>query len=121
MRNWSRNALEWNLANNANFGPHTPGGCTVCKGALTISGNSIIRNVSYYIIAHASRFIPAGSVRIKSNLYGNLYNVAFKRPDGKKVLIVLNDGTSSQPFNIKYKDKSAVTMLEAGAVATYVW
>jgi glucosylceramidase len=121
MRNWSRNALEWNLANDATYGPHTPGGCTVCKGALTISGNSITRNVSYYIVAHASRFVPAGSIRIKSDIYGNLQNVAFKRPDGKKVLIVLNDGTGAQTFNIKYKGKWVTTALDAGAVATYVW
>ena len=24
MNNWSRNALEWNLANDFSFGPHTP-------------------------------------------------------------------------------------------------
>ncbi len=121
MRNWSRNALEWNLANDATFGPHTPGGCTVCKGALTISGSSIVRNVAYYIIAQASKFVPDGSVRIASTVYGNLHNVAFKRPDGKKVLIVLNDGGTTQAFNIKYKDKWVVTALESGAVATYVW
>jgi glucosylceramidase len=121
MRNWSRNALEWNLANDATYGPHTPGGCTVCRGALTISGNSITRNVSYYIIAHASKFVPAGSIRIGSTLYGNLYNAAFKRPDGKKVLIVLNDGNAYQAFNINFKDKSVTTGLDAGAVATYLW
>jgi glucosylceramidase len=121
MRNWSRNALEWNLANDATYGPHTPGGCTVCKGALTISGNSITRNVAYYIIAQASKFVPAGSVRIKSETIGNLVNVAFKRPDGKKVVIVLNDGSSSISFNIKFKDKWVVTTLEAGAAGTYVW
>ncbi len=27
MRNWSRVALEWNLANDQTFNPHTPGGC----------------------------------------------------------------------------------------------
>lgn len=121
MRNWSRNALEWNLANDAIYGPHTPGGCTVCKGALTISGNSINRNVAYYIIGHASKFVPDGSVRIKSEVQGNLFNVAFKRPDGKKVLLVLNDGNSSLSFNIKFKDKWVVTTLESGAVGTYVW
>lgn len=121
MRNWSRNALEWNLANDATYGPHTPGGCTVCKGALTISGSSIVRNVAYYIIAHASRFVPAGSVRIASNLYGSIQNVAFRRPDGKKVLIVLNDGTSAQTFNIKFKGKWVTTALDAGAVGTYMW
>lgn len=121
MRNYSRNALEWNLANDATFGPHTPGGCTVCKGALTISGNVITRNVAYYIIAHASKFVPAGSVRIESNLYGNLQNVAFVRPDGKKVLIVENDGNATEFFNIKYKGKWVLTSLEAGSVATYIF
>ncbi len=121
MRNWSRNALEWNLANDAVYGPHTPGGCTVCKGALTISGGIITRNVAYYIIAHASRFVPDGSVRIKSDLYGSLQNVAFKRPDGKKVLIVLNDDVSAQTFNIKFKGKWVTTALDAGAAASYIW
>ena len=122
MRNWSRIALEWNLANNSAFGPHTQGGCTTCKGAITIDNNSsYTRNVAYYIIAHASRFVPPGSVRISSNTAGNLHNVAFKTPTGKKVLIVENDGNSFEMFNIKYNGKWVVGSLDAGAVGTFVW
>ena len=122
MRNWSRNALEWNLANDASYGPHTQGGCTMCKGALTISGgNSITRNVSYYIIAHASKFVPAGSVRIASNHSGDIQTVAFKTPAGKKVLIAENDGSVGTMFNIRFNGKWVVTSLPAGGVATYVW
>jgi glucosylceramidase len=122
MRNWSKTALEWNLANNASFGPNTPGGCTTCKGALTInSSDSFTRNVAYYIIAHASKFVPAGSVRIASNLSGNLNNVAFKTPNGKKVLIVENDGNTAEIFNIKYNGNWVTTSLEAGSVGTYIW
>jgi len=122
MRNWSRNALEWNLANNGAFQPHTPGGCTVCKGALTVETNSsFTRNVGYYIIAHASKFVAPNSTRIGSNIAGNLNNVAFKTPDGKKVLIVENDGSASEIFNIKYNGKWAVVSLDAGAVGTFVW
>ncbi len=120
MNNWSRTALEWNLANDASYGPHTPGGCTECKGALTISG-SVTRNVSYYIIAQVAKFVPAGSVRIKSNTLSGLYNVAFKTPQGKKVLLVLNDGASTVNFNIQFKNKMAVTHLPAGSAATYIW
>lgn len=120
MRNWSRVALEWNLANDPTYGPHTPGGCTECKGALTI-GNGITRNVSYYIIAQASKFVPAGSVRIESNNVGSLYSVAFKTPEGKKALIVLNEGSASASFNIQFANKWAYTSLPAGAVGTYVW
>ncbi|MEO6228998.1 MAG: glycoside hydrolase family 30 beta sandwich domain-containing protein [Ferruginibacter sp.] len=120
MRNWSRNALEWNLANDIFYGPHTNGGCTTCKGALTI-GSSITRNVSYYIIAHASKFVPAGSVHIASNNSGNIYTVAFKTPDGKKVLIVENDDNTGIAFNIKFNNKWVTTSLPAGSVGTYLW
>ncbi len=122
MRNWSKTALEWNLANNASYGPNTPGGCTTCKGALTIiSSDNFTRNVAYYIIAHASKFVPAGSVRIASNISGNLQNVAFKTPEGKKVLIVENDGNTTEYFNIKHNGKWVTTSLESGSVGTYIW
>ena len=121
MRNWSKNALEWNLANDPTYGPHTPGGCTQCKGALTVTPSAYTKNVSWYIIAHASKFVPAGSVRIYSNIIGNLSSVAFVTPAGKKVLIVVNDGNTDESFSIKYKGKFGDTFLAAGAVATYVW
>ncbi|MFI5124337.1 MAG: glycoside hydrolase family 30 beta sandwich domain-containing protein [Chitinophagales bacterium] len=121
MRNWSRVALEWNLANDPNFNPHTIGGCNTCKGALTINGETVSRNVAYYIIAHASKFVPAGSVRITSNITGGLYNVAFLRPDGKKVLIVFNDNSSAASFNIRFKNKWVSPQLAAGSVGSFVW
>lgn len=121
MRNWSKLAMEWNLANDPNFEPHTPGGCTTCKGALTIGGNTVTRNVAYYIIAHASRFVPAGSVRIASNINGALNNVAFETPDDKKVLIVENDGNDAVTFNIRFNGMWAATTLAGGSVGTYVW
>jgi len=122
MRNWSKTALEWNLANDASFGPHTSGGCTTCKGAITITGSfSYERNEGYYIIAHASKFVPAGSVRIASTQLGNLNTVAFKTPAGKKVLLAENDGGSPIVFNIKYNGKWVSASLEAGSVGTFVW
>lgn len=122
MRNWSKVALEWNLANDPDFKPHTDGGCTTCKGAITVlSKDAFKRNVSYYIIAHASKFVPPGSVRILSTLKGNLQNVAFLTPSGEKILIVLNSGLGTEIFNIKYNDKWATTSLRAGYVATYIW
>ncbi len=122
VRNWSKVALEWNLANNASFGPHTAGGCSQCKGAITVNSSSqFTRNVSYYIIAHASKFVPTGSVRIASNSSGSLNSVAFKTPAGKIVLLVENDGTTASTFNIQHNGKWATTSLQGGDVATYIW
>ena len=121
MRNWSKVTLEWNLASDPSYNPHTPGGCTECKGALTISGSSVTRNVAYYIIAHASKFVTPGSVRIGSNIPGTIHNAAFKTPEGKKVLIALNDGNGAISFNIRFNGKWALATLPAGTVATYIW
>ena len=121
MRNWSRNALEWNLANDPSFGPHTPGGCTTCKGALTISGSSVTRNVGYYIVAHASKFVPAGSVRISSTVTNVVTTAAFVTPGGKKVLIVENDDQAPDAINIRFNGKWVATTVPAGSVCTYVF
>lgn len=121
MRNWSKLAMEWNLTNDPNFGPHTPGGCTQCKGALTINGSNVSRNVAYYVIAHASKFVSAASKRIESNNTGNTSNVTFLRSDGKKVMIVLNENASPFTFNIRYKNKWAPVTIAAKAVATLIW
>ena len=122
-RNWSRNVLEWNLASDPNYYPHTAGGCGNCLGALTIgsTGTLVSRNTSYYIVAHASKFVRPGSVRVDSNVPGSLQNVAFLTPDGKKVLIVLNDSGASLTFNIQYKSKDAQLTLGAGDVGTFIW
>jgi glucosylceramidase len=121
MRNWSKVALEWNLANDPNYDPHTPGGCTECKGALTLNGN-IIRNVSYYIVAHASKFVPPGSVVMSSTVPNdNIPNVVFKTPEGKKVMILLNNWGTETTINIKYQDKTAPVTLPASCVTTLTW
>jgi glucosylceramidase len=120
-RNWSRNVLEWNLAADPNFDPHTDdGGCTMCQGALTI-GDSITRNVSYYIIAHASKFVRPGSVRIASNEPDGIPNVAFKTPDGKVVLVVLNETDDLKKFDVRSGGKIFTATLPKRAVGTFVW
>jgi glucosylceramidase len=121
LNNWSRVVLEWNFASDVNYGPRTPGGCSDCKGAVTINGSLVNRNVSYYIIAQIARFVPPGSVRIQSTPIANLLSVAFKTPAGKKVLLVLNEQASAQGFNIGYKGKKVFTSLPGNAVATYIW
>lgn len=120
-RNWARNVLEWNLAADSDQNPHTPGGCTQCLGAITIDKNNVTRNPAYYIVAHASKFVRPGSVRVASNIPVGLPNVAFKNPAGNIVVIVENDGNSDQTFNIKYQAQSFSATHKKGAVGTYVW
>jgi glucosylceramidase len=121
-RNWCRTVLEWNLSSNPQLTPFTDrGGCSQCLGAVTIDGNNVTRNPAYYSIAHASKFVRPGSVRIESPKNDQLPNVAFSTPAGKRVLIVQNNSGTDQQFNIEYKGKFVTSSLKAGAVGTYVW
>jgi glucosylceramidase len=121
-RNWSKNILLWNLAADPQKGPHTnDGGCTECVGAITIDGDNVTREAAFYTLAHASKFVRPGSIRIGSNDLEQLPNVAFKTPKGEKVLIVSNISGAPQTFSIRDHGKSFTTSLNAGSVATYVW
>jgi glucosylceramidase len=84
-------------------------------------GEDVARNVAYYVIAHAAKFVRPGSVRVYSDEQDSLPNVAFLTPAGYTVLIVLNDGAESRSFSIQFQEKNAVANLPAGTVATYVW
>lgn len=121
-RNWSRNALLWNLAANPQAGPHTSdGGCTSCWGALTLDGNQVTKNLAYYALAHFSKFVPPGSLRVGSTELEQLATVAFLTPQGKVVLVVSNTGNFPARFAIRYHGSAANTTVPAESVATYVW
>jgi glucosylceramidase len=115
VNNHAKTAIEWNLANDPSYGPHTPGGCTECLGALTISGQDITRNQSYYIVMQAARFVPAGSVRLGIDVPEGIQAAAFKRPDGKIVLLIQNEGRkknlSVEKLNLEIPAESVLTII----------
>lgn len=146
-RNWSKNSILWNFAADKLNDPHTDnGGCSMCQGAITIDGNDVTRNVAYYTIAHASKFVRPGSYRIASTApfdqgvditedeeraevrratvveHSNvLPNVAFKTPEGNIVLIVANDSWNENSVKIQYKGMFANIRIAPGSVGTYIW
>jgi glucosylceramidase len=145
--NWSRNVILWNFAADPLNDPHTDdGGCSMCQGAVTIDKDQVSRNIAYYVVAHASKFVVPGSVRIASTQAGDmsvslttdeerretirvavlenneaLPNVAFRTPGGKIVLIVANDSYNISSFRIQHRGMTASVRLDPGAVGTYVW
>ncbi|MEN9686716.1 MAG: hypothetical protein RLZZ28_2502, partial [Bacteroidota bacterium] len=121
-RNWCKTVVEWNLSSNPELKPYTErGGCKNCLGAVTIDKNKVSYNPAYYVIAHAAKFVRPGSVRIESTLSTDLPNVAFKTPEGKTVLIVLNNATAIRIFFVGYQQKTVNLLLNPQAVATLVW
>ena len=115
VNNHAKAVIEWNLASDPTYGPHTPGGCTECLGALTVGGQEITRNQSYYIVMQAAKFVPPGSIRIGISAPVGIQASAFKRPDGKMVLLIQNEGTkknlSIDKLNIELAAESVLTIV----------
>ncbi|QGZ39999.1 glucosylceramidase [Pseudoduganella flava] len=126
-RGWAQGVLLWNLALDERHGPHL-GGCANCRGVVTIesSTGAVTRNVEYYALAHASRFVRPGAQRIwSSSGYADLDTVAFRNADGTLALLVANGAAESRRFAVRTgMSKSARTFgytLPAKSVATFAW
>jgi glucosylceramidase len=122
-RGWARGVLFWNLALDEKDGPHL-GGCKDCRGVVTIDSNTgaVTRNVEYYALAHASRFVLPGARRIASTEAAEgLANVAFRNPDGSIALLVANGEATPRSFAVKLGRQSFRYTLPASSVASFTW
>ena len=106
VNNFATTVIEWNLCSDPNYSIHTAGGCTTCKGALTVNSSSLSsRNVSYYIIGHISRVVDPGARRIGiSSSAGSLTYAAFANPDGTYGVVMYSDTDSPRSAAVAFKD-----------------
>ena len=123
VRQWARGVAMWNLALDENAGPYL-GGCTNCRGVVTINTatGTYTRNVEYFALGHASKFVRPGAVRVESaSGVQGLESVAFRHDDGAKALVVLNGSAAARTFNLRVGSRVARYTLPAGAVVTFAW
>jgi glucosylceramidase len=124
VRNWGRGAILWNLALDEHSGPHL-GGCGDCRGVVTVDNatGAVTRNVEYYVLGHASRFVRPGAHRFESDSgVDGLQTAAFRNAgEGAAVLIVVNTSAQRRAFSVLTGARSFSATLEAGSVATITW
>lgn len=125
LRNWSRTAVEWNLASDPDCSLHTPSGAVGSLGGVTI-GPAVARNAGYYLMAHSARFIRPGAVRIHSSDGSAseepaILNVACLTPDSRVVMLVMNDADGPRRFHIRHRGAHATLELGSGDIATLRW
>ena len=122
-RNWSKSIVWWNIALDNENGPSLLDNST-CRGIVTINQNTgdIIYNLDYYTMGHISKFVVPGAYRIDSNTYENdIENVAFKNPDGTKVLIISNRKKEDKLIKVEVSSKSFQYLITGESAVTFVW
>ena len=122
VQNDAKTVELWNLALDPNHGPHS-GGCPDCLGVVTIDQNTgnVTYSNDYYQVGQYSKFVVPGAHRIASNSLGGLADVAFKNPDGSKVMVAHNDGSSSSSFQVLWGNQGFNYTLQGGATVTFKW
>jgi glucosylceramidase len=128
MRNWAVASEDWPLALDSQSGPNVAnanGGCGTCRGMVTVdnSNGTFTLNEDYYVWAQFSKFVQPGAVRIASPDLesSDLPNIAFRNPDGKITLVVLNDASSAQGFQVTYDGRGFSYTLPANSIVTFTW
>lgn len=149
-RNWARGVALWNLALDERHGPHL-GGCTNCRGVVTIHSatGAVTRNAEYYALAHASRFVRPGAVRLGTTVGGGealgntvlgvgalgdtasrrraaartaVTGVAFRNADdGSTALVLVNPAAAARPVAVRAAGRAFRYTVPAAAVVTFVW
>jgi O-glycosyl hydrolase len=125
-RYWAKTVIKWPFATNTTQGPNT-GGCGTCIGFVTVdpaAADGFTYTHDYYSMGQASKFVQPGAYRIASSgfAYHGFGTVAFKNPDGSKVLIVSNPANYSIKIAVHWgKRVFTYTMPPVAAAVTFTW
>lgn len=139
MRNWASAVALWNLALDPRGGPVEPPnqGCPTCTGVLTVNERTraVSSSHAYFELGQASEFVAPRARRIASEHFvsydykgpGTSYvthgldDVAFRNPNGSKVLVAYDNSPSSIRFAVAWRGHSFTYTLAPKATVTFVW
>jgi glucosylceramidase len=139
IRNWASAVNLWNLALDPSGQPVQPpnSGCPSCTGVVTVNEftHSVVFTRDYYQLAQVSKFVRPGAVRIASNNFvtyrytgpgqniasPGLDDVAFRNPDGSKVLVVYNNSPAGHGFAVSSRGRYFNYLIAPWATETFVW
>ena len=118
----------WNLLLDSDGKPYRPGGCSTCFGALTLSAKDhslqgIVRNSHYYDVAHCSKVLAPGAVRLGTSGYtpDMVTYQWYRNPDGSYAVIALNEGSAEVRINFVTEKASVPCKLPAKSVFSVTW
>ena len=125
---WGKGVTLWNLMLDYQGKPFRPRGCSTCYGAVSIDAsdyslNSVVRNSHYYDVAHCSKVLQPGAVRLGTSGYsaaGLTYQL-YRNPDGSYAALILNEGREDALLNFITDHYAVACRIPARAVQSVIW
>ncbi|KAL3186893.1 hypothetical protein MRX96_004706 [Rhipicephalus microplus] len=127
LQHWVTGWVDWNLALDKEGGPNWVKNFVDSPIIVDADAREFYKQPMYYALAHFTKFLPRGSVRVASRRDSGDENGlefgAFKTPQGATVAIVLNPTGSER--DIQLKDASSGTTykktITPRSINTFVW
>jgi glucosylceramidase len=115
-------ATIWNLILDETGGPfHDRPGGVKAQIVVNPESDAVILEPTYYSVAHFSRFVKRGAVRIGSSSYTeSIIATAFKNPDGELVVVALNRTDDSKKLRLRIEGTTAPVELPGHSLSTLV-
>ena len=126
LSRYGKGVTLWNLMLDSERKPYRPGGCSTCFGAVTLSvkdHKTITRNSHYYNVAHCSKVLRPGAVRLGTKGYetSGLTYQWYRNTDGSQALLLLNEGSSEVMVNFVSGKYSLACKVPAKAIQSIRW
>lgn len=135
LHNFTAAFCDWNLLLSEQGGPfhNRSEKSTACAGIvledkscgchapilLDSRTKELVYTPIYYYIGHFSKYIQRGAKRIATTVYNDrLQAIAFKNPDDRLVLVVMNTAAEELPVNIRHQGVCTQALMEPHSIAT---
>lgn len=115
-------SVDWNMVVDEDGGPYHDRE-RGCKAQIVVNPETDTVSIepTYYSVAHFSRFVKRGAVRIGSSTFSEgVKATAFQNPDGEIVVVVLNCTKEQQNVFLRLGDSTAEVTLPEKSLVTYV-
>ena len=116
---------DWNLTLDEKNGPYhnrTGRGCSaVAPVFCNKETGELVYSLVYYYVGHVSKFVKRGAKVVNASSYTEaLDHCAFKNPDGKIVLAVMNKTDAKLPLVLRLDNYVHETDMPAHSIATFI-
>ena len=121
LNNWVDGWIDWNMVLDRQGGPNWFENWCVAPVIVDPDQDEVYFTPLYQTLAHFSRYIRPGAVRIGfESADESLMVTAAENPDGSVVVVVLNQDTSAKDFKITHGDRSKNITISPQAIQTII-
>jgi glucosylceramidase len=119
LNNWVDGWVDWNMVLDRRGGPNWAKNWCVAPVIVDPEQDEIYLTPVYYTLAHFSRYIRPGAVRIGfENTSDNVMVTAAGNPDGSIAVIILNTNEEAKGIQLSLNEKSVEFAITGKAIQT---